>query len=166
MVGLRGFGGVLPWARRMIVEERRWLDEAEFTNLVSLCQLLPGPNIVNLSVVLGRRFHGLPGSIAAFSGLMLAPFAIVVCLGVLYERYGNLPHLTLVFGNVGAAAAGLICATALRMGKPHAKRPRSILVAGAAFVAVALFRLKLLPAVLALAAASLLLHWLPRKSGP
>jgi chromate transporter len=166
MVGLRGFGGVLPWARRMIVEERRWLDEAEFTNLVSLCQLLPGPNIVNLSVALGRRFRGLPGSIAAFSGLMLAPFVIVVCLGMLYDRYGNLPHLTLVFSNVGAAAAGLVCAVACRMGRPHATRWKSILVAGAAFVAVALFRLELLPVVLVLAPASLLLHWLPRKSGP
>src|SRR5271170_6526978 len=74
-VGLRGFGGVLPWARQMIIEERHWLTEEEFTELYSLCNLLPGPNIVNVSIALGARFQGWAGSIAAFSGLMTAPLA-------------------------------------------------------------------------------------------
>ncbi len=147
----------------MIVDERRWLDAAEFTNLVSLCQLLPGPNIVNLSVVLGRRFAGIAGSLAALAGLLAAPLAIVLCLGALYERYGQLPQLDRVFGNLGAAAAGLVCATGLKMAAPHARKKLSILVAGTAFAAVAGLRLPLLPVVLALAPLSLLLHWRFRR---
>ena len=84
-VGIIGFGGVLPWARRMIVEQRRWLTPAEFTDMLGLCQFLPGPNVINISVALGGRFHGPLGSLSAFTGLMAAPMAIVLTLVVIYE---------------------------------------------------------------------------------
>src|SRR5579883_667798 len=73
-VSLSGFGGVLPWAHRTLVEERRWMREAEFLDMLSLCQFLPGPNIVNVSIYVGSRYHGPLGAAVAFSGLMLAPF--------------------------------------------------------------------------------------------
>src|SRR5262249_20314811 len=79
-VGLSGFGGVLPFARRMLVEERALLTEREFTELLSLSQFLPGPNVVNLSIIVGNRFHGPLGSLAALFGLMLMPFLIVIAL--------------------------------------------------------------------------------------
>src|SRR5208282_6195905 len=94
-VGVCGFGGVLPWARRMVVEQRRWMTPAEFTDLLGLCQFLPGGNIINLSVISRlRSARGSPrqrGSVAGFAGLMAAPMAIVIGLGVLYARTSDLP---------------------------------------------------------------------------
>lgn len=158
-VGIQGFGGVLPWARRMIVEERHWLSEVEFTDLLSLCQLLPGPNIVNVSVALGHRFDGLKGAIAAVVGLLAAPFCIVLALGVLYDVYGNSEALGGVFRNLGAAAAGLVMATAWKVGKPYIKRPEAIVVAALAFVAVVLFNWPLIYVVLVLAPLSVGWIW-------
>ena len=86
MVGLQGFGGVLPFARRMLVEQHRWLSEREFTEVLSLSQFLPGPNIVNVSIIVGNRFRGPLGSIAATLGLMLMPFVIVLVLAALYAQ--------------------------------------------------------------------------------
>src|ERR1019366_7010210 len=87
MVGVRGFGGVLPWARRTIVEERKWLSAAEFAEVLGLCQFLPGGNIINVSVAVGARFRGVPGAVAAVMGLMLAPVAIVIGLGAIYDQF-------------------------------------------------------------------------------
>src|SRR6266566_9278588 len=84
-IGISGFGGVLPWARRVLVERRQWLTPAEFNDALGLGQVLPGPNVGNLSIVVGRRFHGAIGSVLAFSGLMLAPLVIVLALGVFYN---------------------------------------------------------------------------------
>src|SRR5437764_14893246 len=83
-VGVSGFGGVMPFAHRMLVEKERWLDERGFLELLAVCQFLPGPNIVNLSIVVGRRFGGPRGSLAAFTGLILMPFVIIITLGVIY----------------------------------------------------------------------------------
>ena len=80
-VGMYGFGGVLPWARRMVVEQRRWLTAAEFTDMLGLCQFLPGGNIMNVTIALGARFHGAAGAVTAFTGLMAAPFATVIAAG-------------------------------------------------------------------------------------
>src|SRR3984957_14627297 len=91
MVGVRGFGGVLPWARRTIVEERKWLTTSEFAEVLSLCQFLPGGNIINVSVAVGSRFRGAPGAIAALLGLMLAPGAIVICLRAIYGQLAEQP---------------------------------------------------------------------------
>jgi chromate transporter len=158
-VGLRGFGGVLPWARRMIVEERGWLSDAEFTETLSICQLLPGPNIANVSIALGTRFRGAAGALAAFGGLMTMPLVIVLSLGALYDRYGQLPALEPVFHNLGAAAAGLVVATGCKMAAPHWRNPLAVMIAVAAFGAVALLQYPLIWVVLGLAPVSLLLHW-------
>jgi chromate transporter len=158
-VGIQGFGGVLPWARRMIVEERHWLSEVEFTDLLSLCQLLPGPNICNLSIALGNRFAGPCGAIAAVTGLLAAPFCIVISLGMLYAAYGNSAALGGVFRNLGAAAAGLVVATAWKVAKPYIRYPEAIVVAAAAFVAVVILNWPLIYVVLALAPISVAWAW-------
>src|SRR5262249_60279672 len=103
-VGASGFGGVMPWARRMLVEERRWLSDEEFSEALSLCQVLPGPNIVNMAVCVGTRFRGAPGAVAAFLGLMCAPFAIILVLGALFTHYGDLPAISAAFRGIWAAA--------------------------------------------------------------
>jgi chromate transporter len=156
--GLRGFGGVMPWARAMIIEERRWLTEAEFTELYSLCNLLPGPNIVNLSMVLGARCQGISGAIAAFTGLMLMPLVIVITLGWFYERYQLVPALGPVLHNVAAVAAGLVIAAGAKMGRPFITRPPAIAVAIIGFVAVGVLHWPLIWVVLALLPTSLALH--------
>ena len=105
-IAVSGFGGVGPWAQRMVVEERGWLSGEEFTDMMSLCQFLPGPNIVNLAVCVGARFHGVRGALAAFAGLMAAPFAIILGLGVLYTQYGDLPAVSSAFRRTACREIG------------------------------------------------------------
>lgn len=115
-VGLSGFGGVLPFARRMLVEQRRWMTAEEFNAQLGLCQFLPGPNVVNLAVVVGKRYQGLAGAIVAPVGLLAGPIAIVLLLALLYDAYGNLPVAQSMLKGVAAVGAGLLFAMAWRMG--------------------------------------------------
>ncbi len=162
-MGLMGFGGVLPWARRSIVEQRRWLTPAEFTDLLALCQFLPGPNIVNFSVALGARFRGPRGAIAALFGLLGAPVAIVIVLGALYARYGQLPALRGAFAGLAAAASGLILANAAKIAWPIREDGRAVLVALTAFSALAVLRLPLLPTLAVLVPVGFVVT---RRAGP
>jgi len=142
-VAVTGFGGVTPWARRMLVEERRWLNSEEFTDVLSLCQLLPGPNIVNIAVCVGARFNGVRGALAAFTGLMAAPFVIVLLMGALYTRYGDLPAVSSAFHGISAAAAGLVVAMGLKMAASRRLRSMMAVFALVTFIGVALVRLPL-----------------------
>src|SRR5271169_3286792 len=118
IVGLSGFGGVLPFARRMLVERRGWLTETDFNETLALCQSLPGPNIVNMSVVVGSRFAGLRGALACLVGLVVAPVAVVLVLADLWGRFGTVGHLPGSIRGLAAAAAGLAAATTLKMARP------------------------------------------------
>ena len=142
-VGASGFGGVMPWARRMLVEERRWLSDEEFSEALSLCQVLPGPNIVNMAVHVGTRFRGARGALAAFFGLLCAPFAIILVLGALFTQYGDLPAISAAFRGISAAAAGLVVAMGLKMASSRRLRSAMAIFAVAAFVGVALLRIPL-----------------------
>jgi chromate transporter len=115
-VGLSGFGGVLPFARRMLVEERQWMSAEQFNAQLGLCQFLPGPNVINLAVVVGKRYHGLAGAVVAPVGLLLGPLLIVLLLGVLYDRYGSLPLAQGLLKGIAAVGCGLLFSMAWRMG--------------------------------------------------
>lgn len=156
-VGMLGFGGVLPLARRLIVERRRWLSAAEFTDLLALCQFLPGPNVVNLAVALGGRFRGPLGSLAAVGGLLGGPVAVVIVLGAVYARYAAVPAVAHGLQGLAAAASGLVLATALRIAAPLRHRPVAIALAAVTLVAVAVLRLPLLLVLAVLAPAGMLL---------
>jgi chromate transporter len=159
-LGLMGFGGVLPLARHVIVEQRRWLSAAEFTDLLGLCQFLPGGNIINLSVAVGLRFRGIPGAVSALCGLLAAPSAIVVMLGVVYDRFADDPVLRHAFAGLAAAAAGLLIGLAYRLFRPLWRQPVPAGLALLCFVAIAILRVPLLPAMAVLAPASILArHW-------
>jgi len=158
-VSLSGFGGVMPFARRMLVERRKWLSEGEFVDLLSLCQFLPGPNIVNVAVCVGSRFQGPTGTLVSLAGLLVAPFCLVLGLGALYSRYGNLPLVSGALGGVGAAAAGLVVAMGIRMALPYIRLPRAVLFAGVTFAAVALLRWPLLAVLAAAAPLSIAAAW-------
>ena len=158
-IGIAGFGGVLPWARRMLVETRHWLTPREFTDVLGLCQFLPGPNIVNVAVAVGGRFGGARGALAALAGLLVAPFAVVVALGALYTAYGHVPAVASAFRGVAAVAAGLVVAMALKMMRAGVTRLGAGVVAGLAFGGIALARLPLVLVLAVLAPLSVLAVW-------
>ena len=151
-MSLAGFGGVLVFARRAIVEQHRWMTADEFNETFALCHFLPGPNIVNLSVVFGARFRGLAGGIAAFAGLVGPPVVIVTILGVLYAHFGQVDALRRILAGVSCAAVGLLISVVFRMMMPLVKRRDlvALVVMVAVFVAIGLVRLPL-PAVLLVA---------------
>src|SRR3954470_10312016 len=99
-MSLAGFGGVLVWARRGIVEQHRWMTADEFNETFALCHFLPGPNIVNLSVVFGARFRGVAGGIAAFAGLVLPPTLIMTVLAIIYGRFGDVEVLRRILAGI------------------------------------------------------------------
>jgi chromate transporter len=158
---LAGFGGVLPFARRTLVDRHGWLTQEDFTETLALCQSLPGPNVVNLSVVVGARACGWRGALAALFGLIGAPFLILLVLGALYGRFGSLPTVRLAIGGIAAAAAGLVVATAARMAEPLL-RSRWLLAAPMillSFAGVGVLRLPLIAVIAVLAPLSVALMW-------
>ena len=145
-----GFGGVLVWARRGIVDQHRWMTANEFNETFALCHFLPGPNVVNLSVVFGSRFRGIPGALAAFAGLLGPPVVIVTVLAALYARYGEIDALRRILAGISCAAVGLLISALFRMMMPLIERRDLIrlVILAAVFVAIGLLRLPLPPVLL------------------
>src|SRR5436309_4576624 len=144
-MSLAGFGGVLVWARRGIVEQHRWMTAEEFNETFALCHFLPGPNIVNLSVVFGSRFGGIAGGLAAFAGLIGPLMLIAMLMAALYARYGEIDALRRILAGISCAAVGLLIATVLRMMTPLIKRRDAIglVLLVAVLVAIGVARLPL-----------------------
>jgi|SRR4051812_16293578 chromate transporter len=158
-IGLQGFGGVLPWARRVIVEQRRWLTAEEFLEQWSLCQALPGGNITNLSVAFGLRCAGVRGAVAALTGLVSGPFVVMCALGWVYTQYGSIPRVEGLFHGISAVGAGLVLATGVRMAMSPRLRSPIALFTVAAFVLTALLRWPLLIVLGTLIPLCLLFAW-------
>lgn len=156
LLGMIGFGGVLPLARQMLVDRRRWLSDEDFVDLLGLCQFLPGGNGINMSVAVGMKFGGPRGAVAALGGLIAIPTAIVVGLGVIYDHYRNDPVVRHLFAGLAAAAAGLLIAMALKVLQPLRRRPVGLALAVSCFVAIALLRTPLVPTMLVAAPLSVL----------
>jgi chromate transporter len=151
-MSLAGFGGVLVFARRAIVEQHRWMTADEFNETFALCHFLPGPNIVNLSVVFGSRFRGIAGGVAAFAGLVGPPVVVVTILAALYARFGEVEALRRILSGVSCAAVGLLIAVVFRMMMPLIRKRDLVGLAllAAVFIAIGVLRLPL-PAVLLVA---------------
>jgi chromate transporter len=151
-MSLAGFGGVLVFARRAIVEQHRWMTAEEFNETFALCHFLPGPNIVNLSVVFGSRFRGVAGAATAFAGLVGPPVVVVTILAALYARFGEVDALRRILAGVSCAAVGLLIAVVFRMMTPLVRKRDlvGLVVLAAVFIAIGLLRLPL-PAVLLVA---------------
>ena len=154
-IGARSFGGVLPWAHRTMVEERRWIAPADFAEVLALCQFLPGPNVGNVSVVLGRRWFGPLGSAVAFGGLMALPLVWVFGLALLYADFASNPSVRAVVTGVGVAGGGLFIGTACKLARPLVRKPWGLALAVSCFGVIAIGRVSLF-AVLPVAA---LLAW-------
>jgi chromate transporter len=167
-MSLAGFGGVLVWARRGIVDQHKWMTADEFNETFALCHFLPGPNIVNLTFVFGSRLRGLAGGIAAFTGLLGPPALIVTVLAALYQRYGEIDVLRRILAGVACAAIGLMLAVVFKMMMPLIKRRDvvGLLVLTAVFVAIGVLRLPMPSVLLAAIPLSIAItFWMRRKEG-
>ena len=154
-VSLFGFGGGIVWARRIAVERRRWLDEHEFLDIVSLTQFLPGPNIVGIAICIGTKLRGGAGALAALAGFLVIPWSAGLAVGIVCLEYAHTPLLRNVLGGISAVAAGLIVATGVRLLLPHRRRPAALIFAGLALVMLAFSKLPLFAVVLILVPASI-----------
>jgi chromate transporter len=158
-IGMSGFGGVLPWARRTIVEQEKWLTAEEFNAMLGICQLVPGPNIVNLSVCIGSKFAGIPGAFAAAMGLMLGPVALLLILGTLYEHYSYMAVVQGMLRGVSAIGVGLIASTGFKMLRSELKYPPMLLVIGLVILTATYFKLGLGWVVLLSSPLAILFAW-------
>lgn len=158
-MGLLGFGGVLPWARRVIVDERHWLTDREFAETMGLCQVLPGPNVVNLAVIIGSRSHGPLGALIAVTGILFVPIAVMLAIAIFYAQVARHPLAQHAIAAASAAAAGLIVGTAVRL-MINARPPlRGILTGAAAFLLVGVLHWPLVWVALALIVVGIGAEW-------
>lgn len=134
-LALKGFGGVLPVAQHELVDMRGWLTREQFVETLSVGQVLPGPNIVNVALMIGDRFFGWRGALAALGGLLLAPLAIVLALAVLYARFGSEPVVAGAIRGMGAVAAGLVFAMGLKLAPTLRKNPLPLALCALAAIA-------------------------------
>ena len=164
-VSLSGFGGVLAWSRRIVVERRRWMTAEEFNEAYALCQFLPGPNIVNFAAVFGSRIRGARGAAVALLGLLGPPFLIVTFFGFLYFQYGEIAALARMLAGIAAAAAGLLIGTTVKMAEPLLRRGLSggVFVALAVLVAIGIVRWPMWWVLAVLMPASIAIAWWERR---
>jgi chromate transporter len=158
-ITLTGFGGTLPGAQRRLVERSAWLTPREFVETLALGQLLPGPNICNMATMIGYRFAGVRGALAANSGLLCWPFLIMIAVGVLYQHYGTLPLAQQALSGMSAVAAGLVLATGIKMAAEIRRHWRPWLFLALSFAAVGVLRWPLLGVVGALAPFAVAISW-------
>ena len=147
-LALQGFGGVLPIAQRELVERERWLTREQFLELLAVAQVLPGPNVVNLSLMFGDRAFGWRGGLAALGGMILAPWCVVMLLALAYAHYAQHPVVAGALRGMGAVAAGLILSTGLKL-IPALRRnvlgaPAALVLAALTFAGIALLRVPLI----------------------
>jgi chromate transporter len=158
-IGLLGFGGVMPWARRVFVDERRWLTDREFAELIGMCQVLPGPNVVNLAVIIGARAQGPVGPLLALTGILFVPVVVVLVLATFYASVAQSLWARNAIAAASAAGAGLILGTATRL-LVHTRPPlRGLTMAAAAFVSIGVLQWPLLWVLPALAALAIAWEW-------
>jgi chromate transporter len=162
-LALQGFGGVLPVAQRELVERRGWLTKEGFVELLSVGQVLPGPNLVNVALIFGDRCFGLRGALAALAGMLLAPMTIVLVLAALYAQFVHLPAVAGALRGMGAVSAGLVAATALKLMPSLRANPLGVaacaVVALATIVAMTVLRWPLLWVILGLGTLAMALAW-------
>ncbi|OGB23955.1 MAG: chromate transporter [Burkholderiales bacterium RIFCSPLOWO2_02_FULL_57_36] len=168
VLALQGFGGVVAIVQREMVERKRWMTQEEFVEDWAVAQVMPGPNVVNLSMMIGARYFGLRGALAALAGMLTVPLVLVVLLAMVYAQYASHPGVTGALHGMSAVAAGLIASTGLKLLSALKKHPLGvpicIALAAACFSIIALLRWPLVYALFGLGAVSCLLTY--RKIKP
>jgi chromate transporter len=162
-LALQGFGGVLAVVQREVVEKHRWLTKEEFLGDWAVAQLMPGPNVVNLSLMLGGRWFGLRGALAALAGMLCFPLALLLVLVALYASFAELAWLQGALRGMGAVCAGLIAATGFKLASALKQNRLGVVVCWSfltlTFVAVGLLRLPLIAAILGLGGIAFAWAW-------
>ena len=115
LLALQGFGGVLAVVQRELVEKKRWMTREEFVEEWAVAQIMPGPNVINLSLMIGARYFGFKGAMAALAGMLAVPLVIVLLLALVYAQFAGHPGVQGALRGMGAVAAGLIAATGLKL---------------------------------------------------
>ena len=168
LLALQGFGGVLAVAQRVLCEQKRWLTREQFVEILAVAQVLPGPNVCNVALMIGDRFFGWRGAFAALAGMMAVPLVIVLMLTALYVQYAVNPAVSGALRGMGAVSAGLIVGTGLKLVGAVRSNPMRAPVCGvflvAAFAAVALLRWPLVWVILVLGVAACGYAWARLKS--
>ncbi|MCX7223425.1 MAG: chromate transporter [Burkholderiales bacterium] len=163
-IGLLGFGGVAAISRHIIVEKSQWLSEKEYATILGMGQVLPGPNVVNASVVIGDRFQGVKGSLISVLGLMVPPICILLILASLYDSFSHLPGVNVALIGGAAAAAGMIVGTGLKMAQKIKPGVAGWLIIVAVLVSILVLKWPLVYVVLGLIPSALALtYWLSKK---
>jgi chromate transporter len=167
LLALQGFGGVFPVARRVLVDERQWIDDQEFLEDWAVAQVLPGPNIVNLSVMLGGRVFGVKGAITAVFGLFFFPSVLLILIAIFFEQFRQYPAVSSALQGMGAVSAGLIAGTSLKLAsglKDHPLTlPIAITITLITFSLLALTKLSLIFVLLIMGTSSIILTYLRIK---
>jgi chromate transporter len=162
-VALQGFGGVLTIIQREMVDKRRWMTQQQFVEDWAVSQILPGGNVINLCIILGNRYFGWRGALVALAGILTVPMFIVLVLATLYVQFEHVPAVAGAVRGMGAAAAGLIGAAAIKMLSGLKKNLLGakvcIALIAMTFIAVGLLRLPLLYSVLGLGVPAFAAAW-------
>ena len=168
VLALQGFGGVLAVVQRELVEKKGWMTREEFVEEWSVAQVMPGPNVINLAVVIGDRYFGLRGAAVAVAGMLAMPLLVVIALALIYAEFAGNPHVAGALRGMGAVAAGLITATGFKLAAALGKHPLGIALCAvlgvATFMTIALMRLPLIWVLLGLGGVACALTW--RKLAP
>jgi chromate transporter len=163
LLALQGFGGVLAVVQRELVEKKRWMTKEEFVEEWAVAQIMPGPNVVNLSVMIGARYFGLKGALVALAGMLTVPLLVILVLAVIYGQVGGSPQVAGALRGMGAVAAGLLTATGLKLIPALRKNPLGLPLCAAAgvagFAAIAFLRLPLAWVLFGLGGACCLVAW-------
>jgi chromate transporter len=162
-IGLMGFGGVATAARHVIVERRKWMGEAEYANTLGIGQVLPGGNIINMTVMLGDRIHGVIGSCIALSGLMFMPLAILLSIATVYDQFSALPDVHAATMGAAATAAGLVVGMSIKMGRNLKLTLPRLAVSCIAVFCLGVLRLPLLQLLIILIPISCAVVWWERQ---
>ena len=169
LLALQGFGGVLAVAQRVLCEQKRWLTKEQFVEILAFGQVLPGPNVCNVALMVGDRFFGWRGAFAALAGMMAVPLVIVLAITAAYSQYASNPVVAGALKGMGAVAAGLIVGTALKLMSALRANPMGIpacaVLLVSAFVAVAILRWPLVWILLGLGTVACLLAWRRLRAG-
>lgn len=163
LLALQGFGGVLAVVQHELVERKRWLTREEFIEDWAVAQIMPGPNVVNLSMMIGSRYFGLPGALTALAGMLTFPLVVVLCMALAYSHFADSPQVAGALRGMGAVAAGLIIATGIKLISALERhplgKPACLLLAALCFGAVALLQWPLLYVLGGLGLLTCVLTW-------
>ncbi len=165
-IGVTSFGGArAAYFRHVLVVSRRWIDDRQFLEALTVSQILPGPNVSNLTVCLGQRLRGLIGAALASLGFLLPGALMILALAMFYFGHGTIPAVSAIFKGVGAAAVGLSAATVWQVGRSGVSGARDLAIIAATFALIAVLRVNLILPLVTIAPLSI---WLarPRSTKP